>query len=149
MPRWRANIVRISGGSSLFVDHRLGRLLILDEICGDRRSLWSGFSGDFQQTQQVLRLFFVQVNELNTKTDSVAVMPDFTFEIKPITVRKHYAKGDDLANHYLAHGIEVTAAFGEIGDACGMSFLAAMPHRIEMNAQSGFRSSIVHELKPS
>jgi hypothetical protein len=28
-----------------------------------------------------------------------------------------------------------------------MSFFAAMPHRIQMNAKSGFRTSIVHELK--
>ena len=77
------------------------------------------------------------------------VMPDFTLEVKPVTVRKQHAKGDDLTNHNLAHGIEVTAAFGEIGDASGMSFLAAMPNRIEMNAQPGFRSPIVHELKPS
>jgi hypothetical protein len=30
-----------------------------------------------------------------------------------------------------------------------MSFLAAMPHRIKMNAQPGFRSSFIHEPKPS
>ena len=112
------------------MDHRLKQTLILDEICGDRWSPWSGFARDFQQTQQVLRLFLVQVNELNAKTKSMAVMPDFTFEVKPVTVRKQHAKGDDLANHYLAHGIEITAAFGEIGNACGMSFLAAMPNRI-------------------
>ena len=77
------------------------------------------------------------------------MMPDFTFEVKPVIVRKQHAKGNDLTDHYLAHGIEITAAFGEIRDAGGVSFFAAMPHRIEMNAQPGFRSSIIHELKPS
>jgi hypothetical protein len=28
-----------------------------------------------------------------------------------------------------------------------MSFFAAMPHRIQMNAKSGFRTSIVHDPK--
>jgi hypothetical protein len=72
------------------------------------------------------------------------MMPNFTFEVKPVVVRKKHAKRNDFPNHHLAHGIEVTAAFGKIGDACGMSFLAAMPHRIQMNAESGFRASIVH-----
>jgi hypothetical protein len=76
-------------------------------------------------------------------------MPDFTFEVKPVVVRKEHTKSNDLAGHHLAHGIKVTAAFGKIGDASGMSFLAAMPHRIQINAESGFRTSIVHETRTS
>lgn len=77
------------------------------------------------------------------------MMADFTFEVEPIVVRKEHAKRNDFADHHLAHGIEVTAAFGKISDAGGMSFFAAMPHRIQMNAQSGFRSSVIHELRAS
>jgi hypothetical protein len=58
----------------------------------------------------------------------------FAFEVEPIAVRKEYSKCNDLSDQYLAHGIEVTAAFGEVGDASGMSFFAAIPHRIKMNA---------------
>src|SRR5215813_12984813 len=79
----------------------------------------------------------------------MAMMPDFTFEVKPVVVRKEHTKSNDFADHYLAHGIKVTAAFGKIGDASGMSFLTAMPHRIQMNAQSGFRSPIIHEPRAS
>src|SRR6185295_6882941 len=75
------------------------------------------------------------------------MMPHLAFEIKPVVVRKEHTKRNDFAGHYLTHGIEVTAAFGKICDASGMSFFAAMPHRIQMNAQSGFRTSIVHESK--
>lgn len=89
---------------------------------------------DLQQTQQFLHLLFVQVNKLNTKTQSMAMMPNFTFEVKPVVVRKEHSKSNDFADHYLAHGIEVAAAFGKICDAGGMSFLAAMPHRIQSNA---------------
>ena len=70
----------------------------------------------------------------------------FAFQIEPIAVSQQYTKGDDLANHYLADGIEITAAFGEIDDVGGMSFLGGMPLCIEMDAQSGFRSSLIHEL---
>jgi hypothetical protein len=56
------------------------------------------------------------------------------FEIKPIAIRQRNAKGNDLPNHYLAHGIKVTATLGEIGDLRSLSFLAAMPLYIEMNA---------------
>src|SRR5689334_6796979 len=73
------------------------------------------------------------------------MMPDFTFEVKPVVVRKEHTKSNDLADPHLAHGIEVTTAFGKIGDAGGMSFLAAMPHRIQINAESGFRASVIHE----
>jgi hypothetical protein len=45
------------------------------------------------------------------------MMPHFTFEVKPIIVRKQNTKRNDLAHHYLAHGIEVTAALGKVGDA--------------------------------
>ena len=62
------------------------------------------------------------------------MVPHLAFEIEPIAVRKEYSKCNDLSNQYLAHCIEVTAAFGEVGDTCGMSFLAAMPHRIQVNA---------------
>jgi hypothetical protein len=72
-------------------------------------------------------------------------MPHFTFEVKPVVVRKEHAKSNDLADHHLAHGIEVTPTFGKIGDASGMSFLAAIPHRIQMNTESGFRASVIHE----
>jgi hypothetical protein len=30
-----------------------------------------------------------------------------------------------------------------------MSFLAAMPHRIQINAESGFRASVIHEPRAS
>ena len=77
------------------------------------------------------------------------MMPHFTLEVEPVVVRKEHAKRNDFPNHHLAHGIEVTAAFRKISDAGGMSFLAAMPHCIQMNAQSGFRSSVIHELSSS
>jgi hypothetical protein len=73
------------------------------------------------------------------------VVPDFTFEIKPVVVRKKHTKRNDFANHHLAHGIEVTPTFGKISDASGMSFFAAMPYCIQMDAKSGFRASVVHE----
>jgi hypothetical protein len=76
-------------------------------------------------------------------------MPNFTFEVKPVVVRKEHTKRNDFADHHLAHGIEVTATFRKIRDACGVPFLAAMPHRIQMNAKSGFRASIVHEPRSS
>ena len=79
----------------------------------------------------------------------MAMMPNFTFEVKPVVVRKEHTESNDFADQHLAHGIKVTAAFGKISDARGMSFLAAMPHCIQMNAQSGFRSSIIHELSAS
>ena len=62
------------------------------------------------------------------------MMPDFTFEIKPVVVRKEHTKGDDFTDHHVAHCIEVTTALREIRNAGGMSFFAAMPHRIQMNA---------------
>lgn len=73
------------------------------------------------------------------------VMPHFTFEVKPIIVRKEYAKGDDFTDHHLSHRVEITAAFRKIRDKRRMSFLTAMPYRVEMNTQPGFRSSFVHE----
>jgi hypothetical protein len=45
------------------------------------------------------------------------MMPDFTFEVKPIIVRQEHAKRHDFAGHYLSHSIKVTASFGKIGDA--------------------------------
>ena len=62
------------------------------------------------------------------------VVSDFAFEIKPIAVRQQYAKSYDLPGQYLAHSVEVAAAFGEIGDLRRMSFFATMPLCIEMNA---------------
>jgi hypothetical protein len=79
----------------------------------------------------------------------MTMMPNLTLEINPVVVRKEHTKRNDFADHHLAHGIEVTAAFGEIGDARGVSLLATMPHRIEMNAKSGFRTSLIHELRAS
>ena len=61
------------------------------------------------------------------------MMPNFTFEVKPIAVRKQDAKRHDLAGHYLAHGIKVTTAFREVGDASYVSLLAAIPNSIQMN----------------
>jgi hypothetical protein len=71
---------------------------------------------------------------LNAKTHSMAMMPDFTFKVKPITVRKQDTKCHDLAGHYLAHGIKITTTLREIGDASCMSLLAAIPNSIQMNA---------------
>ena len=61
------------------------------------------------------------------------MVPHFTFEVKPIAIRKKYTKSNDLADQYLAHGIEVTAAFGKIGDAGRMPFFLTMPDRIQVN----------------
>ena len=110
------------------------RVLILNQVCTDRRRFWSSISGDLQQTQQFLRLFFVQIDKANSESHSVTMMPNFTFEVKPVVIRKEHTKRNYFAGHHLAHGIEVTAAFRKIRDACGMSFFAAMPHRIQMNA---------------
>ncbi len=62
------------------------------------------------------------------------MMPDFTFEIKPIAVRKQDTERHDLAGHYLAHSIKVTTTFREVGDASCVSLLAAIPNSIQMNA---------------
>ena len=62
------------------------------------------------------------------------MMPHLTFQIEPVLVREEYAKGDDLAGHYLAHGIKVATAFRKIGDASGVSFLCTVPNRIETHA---------------
>ena len=61
------------------------------------------------------------------------MMAHLAFEVEPIAVRKENSKGHDLSDQYLAHGIEVTAPFREVGDTSGMSFFAAIPHRIKMN----------------
>jgi hypothetical protein len=76
------------------------------------------------------------------------MVPDFTFEVKPVVVRKEHAKRNDFANHHLAHGIEITAAFGKIGNTRGMAFFTAVPNRVEVYAQPGSRSSFIHGLKP-
>ena len=49
-------------GELLFADQRksnLSRVLVFNQICGNRRRFWTSLPGDLQQTQQFLRLFFV------------------------------------------------------------------------------------------
>jgi len=72
------------------------------------------------------------------------MVPDLAFEIKPVVVGQQHAKGDNLPRHHLADGIEITAAFGKIGDSRGVALFATMPNRVEMYAQPGFRSSFIH-----
>ena len=57
----------------------------------------------------------------------------FAFEIQPIAVGQQDAKGDNLTDQYLAHSVEITTTFREIGDLSRMSFVVGMPLRIEMN----------------
>jgi hypothetical protein len=45
------------------------------------------------------------------------MVANFTFEVEPVVVRKEHTKRNDFADHHLAHGIEVTAALGKVGDA--------------------------------
>ena len=66
---------------------------------------------DLQQTRQVRLLFLVQVDKLNAKSSAMSMMSHFAFEIQPIAVGEQNTKCNDLADHYLAHGIKVTAAF--------------------------------------
>lgn len=73
------------------------------------------------------------------------VMPHLTFQIKPVPVRKKHTKGDDLAGHYLANGVEIAAAFGKIGYARGVPFLSTVPNRIEAHAQTWFRPPFIHD----
>jgi len=110
------------------------KVLIFNQICRNRRSFWSSFSRDFQQTRQVRLLLFIQVDELNTESSPMFVMSHFAFEIEPIAVREQHAKRYDLTGHYLAHGIKITAAFRKIGDLRGVSLLATMPDCIEIDA---------------
>jgi hypothetical protein len=56
------------------------------------------------------------------------------FEIEPITIRQRHTKRDDLTGQYLAHRIEITAAFRKIGNLRGVPLLATVPHCIEINA---------------
>jgi len=63
------------------------KVLIFNQICRNRRSFWSSFSRDFQQTRQVRLLLFIQVDELNTKTSSMFMVSDFALEVEPIAVR--------------------------------------------------------------
>jgi hypothetical protein len=72
-------------------------------------------------------------------------MPHLTFQIQPFPLRKEYAKGADLARHYLAHGVEVAAALGKISDASGVSFFSTVPNRIEAHAQTWLRPSLIHD----
>ena len=62
------------------------------------------------------------------------MVPNFTFEVKPIAIGKQDAKRHDLAGHYLAHSIKVTATLRQVGDASCVSLLAAIPNSIQMNA---------------
>jgi hypothetical protein len=64
----------------------------------------------------------------------MSMMSHFAFEIDPITVRQQHTKRDDFTDHYLAHGIEITAAFRKISDLRGVSLLATVPDRIEIDA---------------
>ena len=64
----------------------------------------------------------------------MSMVSDFAFEIKPIAVREQNTKRDDLAGQYLAHGIEITAAFRKIGNLRGVSLLATVPDCIEIDA---------------
>ena len=64
----------------------------------------------------------------------MSMVSHFALEIQPVAVRKHYTKGNDFTDHYLAHGIEVAAAFRKIGDLRGVSLLATMPDCIEIDA---------------
>ena len=118
---------------------------ILDQIRRDWRSFWSSFFRKSQQEVQILCLFFIQVDEPHAKAEPMMVMPHLTFKIEPVSLRKEYAKGDDLAGHYLANRVEVATAFGKIGDASGVSFLSTVPNRIEAHAQTWFRPSIIHD----
>jgi hypothetical protein len=120
--------------------------LIFDEIRGDRRRFRTGFPCDSQQEVQLLGLFVIQVDKSNSKTEPMPVMPHLTFQIKPVVVRKEHTKGDDFACHHLAHGVEITTAFGKVRYAGGMFFLATLPNRIELNAQPWFRAPIIHDV---
>ena len=73
------------------------------------------------------------------------VMPHLTLQIKPVPVRKEYAKGYDFAGQHLANRVEVATAIGKIGDARGVSFLSAVPNRIKAHTQTWFRPSIIHD----
>jgi hypothetical protein len=44
------------------------------------------------------------------------MVPNFTFEVKPVIVGQEHAKCHDFAGHYFSHSIKITAAFGKIGD---------------------------------
>ena len=58
----------------------------------------------------------------------------FAFEIEPIAIGQQHPKRYNLAGHYLAHGIKVTAAFRKIGDLRGVSLLRTVPYCIEIDA---------------
>lgn len=45
------------------------------------------------------------------------MMPNFTFEVKPIAIRQQHTKRNDLAGHYLTHGIKVAASLRKVSDA--------------------------------
>ena len=64
----------------------------------------------------------------------MSMVSHFAFEIDPVAVRQHYPKRDDFTDHYLAYGIEITAAFRKIGNLRGVSILRTVPYRIEIDA---------------
>ena len=72
------------------------------------------------------------------------MMPHFTFEIKPLIVRQQDAESDDLADHHFANRVEIATSFGKIGDASRVAFVFSVPNRVEVYAQPGFRSSVIH-----
>jgi len=93
---------------------------------------------------QLLGLFLIQVDELNSKAKPVMVVANLALQIEPISVRKQHAKSHDFAPHDFAYCIEITTAFREIGYARRVAFLATVPNRIEAHAQTWFRSSFIH-----
>jgi hypothetical protein len=116
---------------------------IFDQIRRDRH-LGTGFSRQLQQKVQILGLFLIQVDELNSKAKPVMVMANLALQIEPISLRKQHAKSHNFARHDFAYRVEITTAFREIGYARRVAFLATVPNRIEAHAQTGFRSSFIH-----
>src|SRR5215213_3986774 len=111
---------------------------IFDQIRRDRR-FRTGFLREFQQKVQLIGLFLIQVNESNSKAEPVMVMANLALQIKPISVRKQHAKGDDFAGHDFAYCIEITTAFRKIRYARRVTVLGTVPNRIEAHAQTWFR----------
>ena len=72
------------------------------------------------------------------------MVPDLTFEIKPLVVGQQHAKRDNFSHHHFADSIEIATAFGKIRDAGGVALFATVPNRVEVYAQPGSRSSFIH-----
>src|SRR5258707_13851481 len=77
----------------------------------------------------------------------MSMVPNLTFEVKPILVWKQYAKGHDFASHYLPYGVQVTATFRKICHPSRMPSFSSIPNSIEANAQAWFSSSFIHDSK--